>query len=30
MLRVRAASSPVEHPARFFARRAHVRVAAGV
>jgi hypothetical protein len=30
MLRVRAASSPVEHPARFFARRAHVRVATGV
>jgi hypothetical protein len=30
MLRVRTASEPVEHPARFFARRATVRVAAGV
>ena len=30
MLRVRAASKPVDHPARFFARRAHVRVATGV
>jgi len=30
MLRVRAASKPVDHPARFFARRANLRVAAGV
>src|SRR4051794_41965443 len=29
MLRVRAASKPVDHPARFFARRASLRVAAG-
>lgn len=30
MLRVRAAAVPVEHPARFFGRRATLRVAAGV
>ena len=30
MLRVRAASKPVEHPARFFARRTYLRVATGV
>jgi hypothetical protein len=30
MLRVRAAGETVEHPARFFARRATLRVAAGV
>jgi len=30
MLRVRAASKPVDHPARFFARRGQLRVAAGV
>ena len=30
MLRVRMDSQSVEHPARFFARRAHLRLAAGV
>ena len=30
MLRVHANPEPVEHPARFFARRATLRVAAGV
>jgi hypothetical protein len=30
MLRVRTAPEPAEHPARFFARRAVLRVAAGV
>jgi hypothetical protein len=30
MLHVRVASKPVEHPARFYSRRAQVRVAAGV
>jgi hypothetical protein len=30
MLRVHTAPEPVEHPARFFARRATLRVAAGI
>jgi hypothetical protein len=30
MLRVRASRKPAEHPARFFGRRATLRVAAGV
>src|SRR3954453_7314737 len=30
MLRMHAAPEPVEHPARFFARRATLRVAAGI
>jgi hypothetical protein len=30
MLRVHAAPEPVEHPARFFARRATLRLAAGI
>src|SRR3954454_4497350 len=30
MLRVHTQSEPVEHPARFFARRATLRVAAGI
>jgi hypothetical protein len=30
MLRVHAAPEPVDHPARFFARRATLRMAAGV